>query len=119
MLLALDEGCELAAQVTSDSVRQLGLSPGREVIALVKAPAIFLLTGDAGRTSVGNHLTGIISRIDEGPVSAEVVVDLPLQRMRHVTAVVVTHALVSLGLSVGSTVTAAFQSSDVVLATFD
>ena len=118
VFLALDEGCELAAQITIDSVKQLELSPGREVIALVKAPAVFLLSGDAARTSVGNHLTGVISRIDEGPVSAEVVVDLPLPRTRHVTAVVATQALAPMGLAVGSTVTAAFQSSDVVLATF-
>ncbi len=71
VFLALDEDCELEAQITSDSVKQLDLAPGREVVALVKASAVFLLSDRDARTSVGNHLTGVVSRIHEGPVSAE------------------------------------------------
>lgn len=59
----------------------------------------------------------MVSRIHEGSVSAEVVVDLQLTHTRHITAVVTTKAVASLGLTVGSIVTAAFQSSSVVLAT--
>jgi len=119
VFLALDEGCELEAQITNDSVKELALAPGREVIALVKAPAVFLLSDKDVRTSVSNHFTGIVSRIHEGPVNAEVVVDLPLTRTRHVTSVVTTQAVAALGLKVGSPVTAAFQATSVILTTFD
>jgi len=44
-------------------------------------------------------------------------VDLPLTRVRHVTAVVTTRAVALLGLEIGSPVTAAFQASSVLLAT--
>jgi len=118
VFLALDDDCELEAQITSDSVKHLALSPGREVIALVKAPAVFLLSDPATRTSVSNHLTGIVSRIHEGPVNAEVVVDLPLARTRHITSVVTTQAVAALELKIGSTVTAAFQATSVILTTF-
>ena len=118
VFLALDRDCELEAQITTDSVKHLGLSPGREVIALVKAPAVFLLSDPDTRTSVGNHLSGIVSRIHEGSVNAEVVVDLPLVRTRHVTSVVTMQAVASLRLKVGSTVTAAFQATSVILTTF-
>ena len=118
VFLVLDEGCELEAQITSDSVKQLGLAPGREVIALVKAPAVFLLSDPGARTSVSNHFTGIISRVHEGPVNTEVVVDLPLTRTRHVTSVITTQAVAALRLKVGSEVTAAFQSTSVILTTF-
>jgi molybdopterin-binding protein len=67
------------------------------VIALVKAPAVFLLSDPDTRTSVSNHLTGVVSRIREGPVNAEVVADLPLPRVRHVTSIVTTPALAALG----------------------
>jgi molybdate transport system regulatory protein len=117
VFLALDLTCQLEAVITSDSVKSLGLSQGQEVIALVKAPAIFLLSDPSVRTSVSNHLTGIVSRIHEGAVNAEVVVDLPLKRARHITAVVTTQAVASLGLKVGSSVTAAFQGTSVILAT--
>jgi molybdate transport system regulatory protein len=119
VFLTLDEDCELQAQITGDSVKQLGLAVGREVIALVKAPAVFLLSDGNARTSVSNHLTGVVSRIHEGPVNAEVVVDLPLARVRHVTSVVTTPAIAALGLKVGSEVTAAFQATSVILAAFE
>ena len=118
VFLALADDCELEAQITSDSVKHLALSPGKEVIALVKAPAVFLLSDPDTLTSVSNHLTGTVSRIHQGSVNAEVVVDLPLTRMRHITSVVTRQAVASLGLKVGSAVTAAFQATSVILTTF-
>ncbi len=116
VLLALDDECELEAQITSDSVKQLGLSPGREVVALVKAQAVFLLRDADPQTQDSNHLTGVISRIHKGPVSSEIILDLPLARTRHITAVVTTQAAASLGLEVGSKATAGFHASSVILA---
>lgn len=117
--LALDENCELQAMLTNDSVADLRLAPGAEVLALVKAQAVFLL-GDAGvRTSVSNHLSGIVSRIQRGPVNSEISVDLPLRHTRHVTAVVTSESVAALGLEIGSPVTAAFQASSVILAILD
>src|SRR5262245_27231919 len=88
VILSLDGECEIEAQITTHAVTDLALSPGREVMALVKAPAVFLLAGAGVKTSVSNHLDGVVSRLHQGAVNAEVVLDLPLQRARHVTAVV-------------------------------
>jgi molybdate transport system regulatory protein len=118
VFLALDDGCELEATITTDSVKRLDQSPGREVIALVKAPAVFLLTAQDKRTADTNYLAGVISRINKGPVNSEVVVDLPISRLRHITAVITTQAAASLGLKVGSPVTTGFQASSVILTTF-
>jgi molybdate transport system regulatory protein len=118
VFLSLDDDCELAAQITTDSVKRLDLSPGREVIALLKAPAVFLITDQDERTTDTNYLTGVVSRLNKGPVNSEVVVDLALSRLRHVTAVITTQAAASLGLKVGSPVTAAFHASSVILTTF-
>jgi len=118
VFVRLSEDCELEAQITADSVKRLDLSPGREVIALVKAPAVFLVTGKDERTTDTNYLDGVVSRISKGPVNSEVVVDVSLSRVRHVTAVIATEAATSLGLRVGSQVTAGFQASSVILTTF-
>ena len=118
VFLSLDEECEIEAQVTTDAIKELGLAPGQAVVALVKAPAVFLLTDTKVRTSVSNHLTGVVSRIQEGAVNAEVVLDLPLKRTRHVTSVVTMRAVEALGLAVGSTATAAFQATSLILMTF-
>jgi molybdate transport system regulatory protein len=118
VFLTLDHNCQIEAQVTGDAARELRLSPGGDVVALVKAPAVFLLGDPSTRTSVSNHLTGVVSRIQDGAVNAEVVLDLPLTRARHVTSIVTMQAVASLGLRVGSPATAAFQASSVILAVF-
>jgi molybdate transport system regulatory protein len=119
VFLALDDACEIEAQVTTDSVRRLDLSPGREAIALVKAPAVFLFPPDRDERTAGtNYLSGVVSRIHKGPVNSEVVVDLPLSRVRHITSVVTTREAAASGLKAGSPVTAAFHASSVILTTF-
>src|SRR5260221_2483942 len=99
VFLALDDDCELEARITTDSVKRLDLSPGREVIALVKAPAVFLIANHGARTTDTNYLTGVISRLNKGPVNSEVVVDLTLLRVLHITAINTTQSMTSLGLS--------------------
>lgn len=116
VLLALDDEQRLEAVVTCDSVARLGLLRGQEVLALVKAPAALVLPGWAMRTSAGNHLHGAVSRIHEGPVSSELVINLAQTPVRHVCAVVTTDALRELKLAVATQVTVAFQSSSVMLA---
>jgi molybdate transport system regulatory protein len=118
VFLSLDDDCEIEAQITTDSVRELGLAAGQEVVALVKAPAVFLLSDTTIRTSVNNHLTGVVSRIQNGALNAEVVLDLPLKRVRHVTAIVTMQAVAALGLKVGSPATAAFQATSLILMMF-
>jgi molybdopterin-binding protein len=46
------------------------------------------------------------------------VVDVPLSRIRHVTAVITSKSAAALALKVGTKVTAAFQASSVILTTF-
>ncbi len=116
VMLALDAEQRLEAVVTCDSVARLGLVPGQEVLALVKAPAVLVLPGWAMRTSAGNHLQGVVSRIHEGPVSSELVINLAQTPVRHVCAVVTTDALRELKLATDTQVTVAFQSSSVMLA---
>ena len=57
VFLAIHNDCELEARITADSVRRLDLSPGREAIALVKAPAVFLITDQDERASDTNYVS--------------------------------------------------------------
>lgn len=118
VFVSLNEGNEIEAQVTSESVDRLNLAVGREVIALVKAPAVFLMTERDERIADTNYMDGAVSRINKGTVNAEVVVDVPLSRVRHVTAIVTTASLAAMGLKVGAKVTAAFPASSVILTSF-
>lgn len=111
--LRLDNQHELVAVITRDSAEQLGLVIGMEVVALVKASAVLLLTDEGLRTSARNHLWGRVERITEGPVNAEVV--LSLGEGKTVTAVVTKESVASLGLLQGGRACAIFKSSSVIL----
>ncbi|HEX5357976.1 MAG TPA: TOBE domain-containing protein [Aquabacterium sp.] len=111
--LRLDRHNELVAVITRDSVEQLGIEIGMEVVALVKASAVLLMTDEGLRTSARNHLWGTVERVVDGPVNAEVV--LTLGGGKTVTAVVTRESVVSLGLEVGQRACAIFKSSSVIL----
>ena len=72
-----DDAHELVAVITRESAETLELSLGMDVVALVKASAVLLLTDDAIRTSARNQLRGVVSRVMPGPVNAEVTIELP------------------------------------------
>lgn len=115
--LQIDDHLSVAAVVTRESAERLGLAIGTEAIALVKASSLLLLTDEAMRISARNQLWGQVLRIVDGPVNAEVTLDLGAGR----TAVaVVTHDSVgSLGLAEGVRACAAFKASSVILAVID
>ncbi|MGB0129060.1 MAG: TOBE domain-containing protein [Rhodocyclaceae bacterium] len=108
-------GDSIAAVVTNDSVSSLGLAVGSEVTALVKASSVLVMAeGGDVKLSARNCLSGTISKITQGPVSAEVTIDLPGGAAVHAT---ITHeANTELGLKVGGSATAVFKASAVILA---
>lgn len=111
--LRLDSQNELVAVITRDSAEQLGIEIGMDVVALVKASAVLLLTDEGLRTSARNHLWGTVERVVDGPVNAEVI--LSLGGGKTVTAVVTHDSVASLGLDVGQRACAIFKSSSVIL----
>lgn len=111
--LRLDSQNELVAVITRDSAEQLGMAIGTEVVALVKASAVLLMTDENLRTSARNHLWGKVLRVVDGPVNAEVTLDLG--HGKTVTAVVTRESVASLGIDVGQRACAVFKSSSVIL----
>jgi molybdate transport system regulatory protein len=115
--LRLDDSQELVAVVTRDSALQLGLRLGQEVIALIKASSLLLITDARLRLSARNQLWGTVQRMALGPVNAEVTLDLG--HGRSAVAVVTRDAVTSLGLAEGVRACAAFKVSSVILAVID
>lgn len=111
--LRLDADNELVAVITRDSAETLGLAIGMEISALVKSSSMLLLTDRNLRTTARNHLWGEVTRIDDGPVNAEVTLALP--GGRSVCAVVTHDSMEKLGLAVGQPACAVFKASAVIL----
>ncbi len=108
----------LTAIVTRESAENLGLVMGRDVLAFVKASSILLLTGDDGHISARNRFTGVVTRLHQGAVNAEVTLSMP--GSQHViTAVVTDDSVQRMGLAMGQRVTAVFKASSVFLAAME
>ena len=112
--LDIGGGDQLKAVITNDSAKQLGLAPGAEAYALIKAPWVILSTDEGLKTSARNNLRGTVVRCQEGAVNAEVVIELPGGKM--VVATVTNESVHELGLSIGKRANALIKASHIILA---
>ena len=74
--LALPAGAQLVASITRESAELLGLLPGLGLLALCKATAVTVITGQAPAPDHVNQLAGRVARLSRGVVRDEVVVSL-------------------------------------------
>ena len=112
--LDIGGGDQLTAVITNDSARHLGLAPGAEAYALIKAPWVIVTTDDGMKTSARNKLSGTVVRCQEGAVNAEVVIELPGGKM--VVATVTNESVHELGLAEGKRACALIKASHIILA---
>ena len=112
--LTLTAGQKIVAVVTRQSATSLGLVPGAEAFALVKASSVLVATDLGGaRLSARNQLRGTVTRLQPGAVNAEVLIDVGGGQM--VAAIVTQESARSLGLAPGTSVLALFKASSVIL----
>ena len=115
VLVELSGGESIVASVTKESVESLGIKPGINAIALVKAPQIIVVSDfDGYKISARNQLSGKISAIAPGTVNSEI--DIELQGGQTIAATVTVDSVASLGLQKGQSVTAVFKAGAVLLA---
>ena len=107
-------GLKIVAIVTHESTEGLGLKIGAQAFALIKASSVILVTDDGGaKFSARNRVSGKISRVQEGAVNSEVVIELP--GGGAIAAVVTNESSRALGLAAGKQATAIFKASSVIL----
>jgi molybdate transport system regulatory protein len=113
--LSIGEGAEIVAVVTRQSVKDLGLVPGRAVIALIKSSFVILaLDAENLRTSARNKLAGVVVRVERGAVNDEVTLDIG--GGKSLTATVTHESADALELKPGVRVAALVKASHVILA---
>ena len=108
-------GPTLLATITPESAELLGLAPGREVWALVKAPAVRLVVRPARRPPPGrNQLAGRVAQLRPGATRTAVTLDLGGGESIHAAV----DPDVAAGLQPGADAWAVFDGDQVVLLTF-
>ena len=112
--LLLAAGQKVIGVVTHESTARLGLAPGAEAFALVKASSVLVAT-DLGtaRLSTRNQLRGTVTRLQPGAVNAEVLIDIG--GGQTIAAIITQESARSLGLAPGQAVIALFKASSVIL----
>jgi molybdate transport system regulatory protein len=107
-------GDKIIAVVTSASVAELGLAPGKAANAYVKAPWIMVQTGASDtRFSARNHLAGVVQQVAKGAVNSEVTIQL--SGGTQVFAVITNEAVLELALKPGVPAFVLFKASHVIL----
>ncbi|TDR71653.1 TOBE domain-containing protein [Paludibacterium purpuratum] len=112
--LELLGGQVLVAVVTHESARTLGLSVGREAVALIKSSSVIVVTDDQGVLfSARNHLRGKIARVTPGAVNSEVLIDV--EGVGQIAAIVTNESCAALALAVDRPASALFKASSVIV----
>lgn len=116
VVLALPGEHTITAVVTHESVQELGLAPGVDACALVKASWVVLAVEDGSplRLSARNQLQGVVETVTRGAVNSEVL--LALDGGMTLAAIVTNDSVDALGLAQGVSAVAAFKASSVILA---
>ncbi len=113
--IALNSGGKLIAVVTRNSVEALDLQPGKEVIALIKAPWVTLATEDCGyQFSARNQFPGSVLSLLRGTVNTTVSVSI--DGGTELTAIITNEAADEMALKNGCRLTALIKASSVLLA---
>lgn len=113
--LKITDAVEIVAIVTNRSVDSLGLVPGKEAFAMIKASFVILAPdGEGLRTSARNRLCGTIVERTDGAVNDEIVLDLG--EGRTITAIITKESADELDFQVGQRACALIKASHVILA---
>jgi len=108
-------GETIAATVTKEAIDELGVKAGMEVIALIKAPQIIIVTDFGGyKLSARNQLSGTVTAVKSGAVNSEI--DIELKGGEKIAATITNDSVETLGLAKGQTATVAFKAGAVLLA---
>ncbi len=115
VILDIGGGTDLVANVTLESVDNLGLEIGKEAYALFKAPWVIITAEDHHfKTSARNKLCGVVSYCQKGSVNSEV--GITLDSGNSVAAIITDESIQSLGLREGVRACALIKATHIILA---
>ncbi|XBS70995.1 molybdenum-dependent transcriptional regulator [Acerihabitans sp. KWT182] len=114
-ILLADGSTRLAVALTQRSGDRLQLAPGKEVLALIKAPWISVLAGEQDVDGADNVLHGTLTSLEQGEHSDEVLIALP--GGEALCATLPKAVTMAQRLTIGQKITAYFNADKVIIAT--
>lgn len=115
IFIRLQSGQQIIATITHGSTMRLQLAVGKDVVALVKGPAVQIRSTSPDDPLLDNQLQGIVQDIQYGDSSAEV--SIKLDKSDEVCALINKDENDFGHLGLGKHALACFSSSQVIIAT--
>lgn len=104
----------ILAIVTNDAANELGLEPGRKVLALIKSSFVNLAPIDHAPDGVRNRFVGAVRRRIDAERNSEILLDIGAGKT--MTAVVPRQTAEDFGFAEGDQAVATFSATNVILA---
>ncbi len=104
----------LKADITMESVKELGLVEGKECYAVIKATNVMFATSKIDGISARNQIEGTIVSIKEGAVNGHVTIE-DADGVR-ISGSITNESIESLGLKEGGKAVAIIKATDVMVA---
>ncbi len=111
--LKVNDRVSLVAIITEPSRINLDASPGRALLALVKASSVLLSSSPTLTVSARNIIPGRIARLVAGKVNTDVIIDIGDDKTLN--AVITNPSASAMGLRKDMVITAFFKASSVIL----
>ena len=113
-VVAIDLGENtIKADITMESIKELGLAAGVEAVAIIKATNVMFATAKISGISARNQLAGKIVSVKEGAVNGHVAIELPDGNV--VSGSITNAAIEDLGLAEGKDAVAIIKATDVIV----
>ena len=103
----------VTADITNASIDRLGIEPGREVLAVIKASSVMFATGEQS-LSARNQFCGTVSSVEPGAVNG--IVTLVTDGGLEITGSITMSSIERLGLAGGVHATAIIKATEVMVA---
>lgn len=104
----------IKADITMESVKQLGLAEGKECYAVIKSTNVMFATAKIPNISARNQIEGTIVSVKEGAVNGHVTIED--EEGVRVSGSITNESIQQLGLKEGSSAVAIIKATDVMVA---
>ena len=104
----------IKADITMEAVRELELTEGKEVYAVIKATNVMFATEKCAGLSARNQFEGTVVALTEGAVNGSVTVEDEFGT--RFTGSITNEAIEELGLTLGGKAVAIIKATDVMVA---
>ena len=113
VILRTAGGDKVTATISLAAVEELGLAPGKDAVAVIKATEVMIGIGEM-KISARNQLPGEIVKVEEGAVNA--IVTLETAGGDKITSTISRAAVKELGLAPGMKAKAVIKATSVMIA---